>query len=275
MGKNNMINLHTSIFSAIYLIALRARSIRASVLFGLIFLSALTGCATGPNANPADPFEPFNRGVSSFNEGFDNALLKPAATAYRTVTPSPVRTGVNNFFNNLEDMWSTVNAALQLRPQATVESSMRVAVNTFFGFGGLLDIATEARLERYNEDFGKTLGRWGVGSGPYVVLPLFGPSTLRDTAAFPVNSAGSVLGNINDVPARNSLTVLEVVDTRSNFLRAGALVDEIALDKYTFVRDAHLRRRAASIYGYSEPKDTPTDTPEAKPQGSTATSDKK
>jgi phospholipid-binding lipoprotein MlaA len=232
-------------------------------LFSLIFL-VLAGCATGPNANPADPLEPFNRGVAGFNEGVDKALIKPVATAYRNVTPSPVRTGVNNFFNNLEDMWSTVNAIFQLRPQAAAENTMRVAVNTVLGLGGLLDIATEARIERHREDFGKTLGRWGAGSGPYIVLPLFGPSTLRDTIAFPVNSYGSVVGNISDVPVRNSLTVLNLVDTRSNFLRAGALVDEVALDKYSFVRDAHLQRRAASIYGYKPSDDEPQkDTPPA------------
>jgi phospholipid-binding lipoprotein MlaA len=232
-----------------------------------LMLLILAGCATGPNANPADPLEPFNRGVASFNEGVDNAVIKPVATAYRNVTPSPVRTGVNNFFNNLEDMWSTVNAAFQLRPQAAVENTMRVAFNTFFGLGGLLDIASEAGMERHKEDFGKTLGRWGVGAGPYIVLPLFGPSTLRDTAAFPVNSYGSVLGNINDVPARNSLTALNLVDTRSKFLRAGAMVDDVALDKYSFVRDAHLQRRAASIYGYKDPEDKPEK--DAPPAGAT------
>jgi phospholipid-binding lipoprotein MlaA len=239
--------------------------------FSLILL-VLAGCATGPNANPADPLEPFNRGVASFNEGVDNALIKPVATVYRNVTPSPVRTGVNNFFNNLEDMWSTVNAALQLRPQATAENTMRVAVNTVLGFGGLLDIASEARIERHQEDFGKTLGRWGAGSGPYVVLPFFGPSTLRDTIAFPVDSYGSVVGNINDVPARNSLTVLNLVDTRSNFLRAGALVDDAALDKYSFIRDAHLQRRAAGIYGYKEPAEAPQ---KDAPPASTGPADKK
>jgi phospholipid-binding lipoprotein MlaA len=224
--------------------------------FSLILL-VLAGCATGPNANPADPLEPFNRGVASFNEGVDNAVVKPVATAYRKVTPSPVRTGVNNFFNNLEDMWSTVNTVLQLRPQATVENTMRVAVNTFLGLGGVLDIASEAGIERHPEDFGKTLGRWGVGSGPYIVLPLLGPSTLRDTAAFPADSFGNPVGVINDIPVRNSLTVLNLVDTRSNFLRAGALVDDVALDKYSFIRDAHLQRRARSIYGFTEPAQAP------------------
>jgi phospholipid-binding lipoprotein MlaA len=213
----------------------------------------LTGCATGPNANPADPLEPFNRRVASLNEGVDNAVLKPVATAYRTVTPSPVRTGVSNVFGNLRDVWSTVNTALQLRPQATLENTMRVAVNTFLGLGGVLDIASEAGIERHQEDFGKTLGRWGVGAGPYVVLPLLGSSTLRDTTALPVDNYGNLIPRIDHVPTRNAATALNVVNTRADFLRLGALVDDVALDKYSFVRDAYLQRRAASIYGYRPP----------------------
>jgi phospholipid-binding lipoprotein MlaA len=241
----------SSSLNAIKNIAKNSIFIGASVAFLLL----MTGCATGPNANPADPLEPFNRGVASFNEGVDNAVLKPVATAYRTVTPSPVRTGVSNVFGNLRDVWSTVNTALQLRPQATLENTMRVAVNTVFGLGGVLDIASEAGIERHSEDFGKTLGRWGVGAGPYVVLPLLGPSTLRDTAAFPVDNYGDLTSRIDHVPTRNATTVLNVVNTRANFLRLGALVDDVALDKYSFVRDAHLQRRAASIYGYRPPEE--------------------
>ncbi len=224
----------------------------AILVFGLI-----SGCASGPQTNAADPLEPFNRGVFAFNEGVDNAVLKPVAQGYRAITPSPVRTGVSNVFGNLRDVWSGVNAALQLRPQATLETTMRVAVNTFLGFGGVLDIATEMRLEKQSEDFGKTLGRWGVGTGPYVVLPLFGPSTLRDTAAFPVDSYGDLVSHINHIPTRNVTTVVRIVDTRANFLRTGALLEDAALDKYSFIRDAYLQRRAASIYGYRPPEEMP------------------
>jgi ABC-type transporter lipoprotein component MlaA len=159
----------------------------------LLFFCVLSlfGCATGPNANPKDPLEPLNRGISRFNDVVDNSALKPVATAYEKVTPSPVRTGVRNFFGNLQDVWTTVNTALQLRGQDTAEMTMRVAVNTVFGLGGLLDIASEARLDKRREDFGSTLGRWGVGSGPYLVMPFFGPSTVRDTIAFPVDSYGA------------------------------------------------------------------------------------
>ncbi len=211
-------------------------------------LVAATGCATGPYANPADPFEPFNRGVSSFNDRVDDAVLRPAATAYRQVLPSPVRTGVNNFFGNLSDVWSFVNSVLQLKLQHSAETFMRVNVNTVFGLGGLLDIASEAGIDRHSEDFGQTLGRWGVPSGPYLVLPLLGPSTLRDTAALPIDSQGDLLGQIGDIPVRNSLYVLRVIDIRANLLRAGQLLGDAALDKYSFTRDAFLQRRRNDVF---------------------------
>jgi phospholipid-binding lipoprotein MlaA len=223
----------------------------------LLFFCVLSlfGCATGPNANPKDPLEPLNRGISRFNDVVDNSALKPVATAYEKVTPSPVRTGVRNFFGNLQDVWTTVNTALQLRGQDTAEMTMRVAVNTVFGLGGLLDIASEARLDKRREDFGSTLGRWGVGSGPYLVMPFFGPSTVRDTIAFPVDSYGDLLPKIGHVPTRNQALALRIVDTRANLLGAGRVVDDVALDKYSFIRDAYLQRRASSIYGYTPPKE--------------------
>ncbi len=218
-------------------------------------LVAATGCATGPGANPADPFEPFNRGVSSFNDRVDDAVFRPAATAYRQILPSPVRTGVNNFFGNLSDVWSFANSVLQLKLQHSAETFMRVNVNTVFGLGGLLDIASEAGIDRHSEDFGQTLGRWGVPSGPYLVLPLLGPSTLRDTAALPIDSQGDLLGQIGDIPVRNSLYVLRVIDIRANLLRAGQLLGDAALDKYSFTRDAFLQRRRNDVFDGNLPDD--------------------
>lgn len=218
-------------------------------------LVAATGCATGPGANPADPFEPFNRGVSSFNDRIDDAVFRPAATAYRQILPSPVRTGVNNFFGNLSDVWSFANSVLQLKLQHSAETFMRVNVNTVFGLGGLLDIASEAGIDRHSEDFGQTLGRWGVPSGPYLVLPLLGPSTLRDTAALPIDSQGDLLGQIGDIPVRNSLYVLRVIDIRANLLRAGQLLGDAALDKYSFTRDAFLQRRRNDVFDGNLPDD--------------------
>jgi len=216
---------------------------------GWLLLGALVlaGCATGPHANPKDPIEPFNRGVQRFNDGVDEALLKPVATVYRDVTPDLVRTGDSNFFSNLRDLWSSVNAALQLRPREATENFLRFSVNTFWGIGGLLDIASEMQIERTTLDFGQTLGRWGVPSGPYLVLPFMGPSTLRDTVGMGVESSGDLLGGMNHVPSRNSLYALRIVETRANLLRAGSLLDQAALDKYSFTRDAFLQRRESQI----------------------------
>lgn len=213
----------------------------------LALVAALAGCATGPDANPRDPLEPFNRGVSSFNDAIDDAVLKPVATAYQTVTPDPVRTGVNNFFGNLRDLYSAVNALLQARPQVAVENFMRFNVNTFFGLGGLLDIATEANIPRTTLDFGHTLGRWGVPAGPYVVLPFFGPSSVRDTAGLAVDTHGDALRAVDHVPTRNSLYTLRAVDTRAGLLRAGSVLEGAALDKYSFTRDAYLQRRQSQV----------------------------
>jgi phospholipid-binding lipoprotein MlaA len=207
----------------------------------------LAGCATGPDANPRDPLEPFNRGVSSFNDAVDRAVLKPVATAYRDVTPSPLRTGVSNFFGNLRDVWSAVNATLQLKPRVATENALRVGVNTVFGLGGLLDIATEMGIERTTLDFGQTLGRWGVPSGPYLVLPIFGPSSVRDASGFVVDSRVDLVGDVDDIATRNSLYGLRAVDTRAGLLRASSLLDGAALDPYSFMRDAYLQRRQSLI----------------------------
>jgi phospholipid-binding lipoprotein MlaA len=231
-------------------VANRARWIGAGAVLALV-----AGCATGPNANPADPFEPFNRGVSRFNDAVDDAVLVPVATAYQNVLPSMVRTGVNNFFGNIGDVWSLANNVAQLKLQNSAETFMRLNVNTFFGLGGVLDVATEAGIPRHEEDFGQTLGYWGVGAGPYVVLPLLGSSTLRDTAAKPVDMWGDPLGYVEDIPWRNSLTVLRVVDTRSQYLRASRLLGDAALDKYSFTRDAFLQRRRSQVYDGNPPDD--------------------
>lgn len=221
----------------------------------LLSLAVLTGCATGPNANPKDPLEPFNRGVYQFNDAVDRAVIKPVATVYRDVLPPPVRTGVTNFFANLKDAWSIVNNALQLKGEAAGNSLMRFGVNTFLGLGGVLDIATEMRIERQTEDFGQTLGYWGVGAGPYLVLPLMGPSTVRDTAALPVDAQGNLVSGVNDVAARNSLTALSLLNQRSRLLDASKMLDQVALDPYTFTRDAFLQRRLNDVHDGYPPDD--------------------
>lgn len=210
-------------------------------------LALLAGCATGPDANPRDPLEPFNRSVYRFNDALDTALLKPVAETYVKVAPSPVRTGVNNFFGNLGDLWSAVNAGLQLRPKETADNLLRFSVNTVLGLGGLLDIASEAGIPRTRIDFGQTLGRWGVPSGAYLVLPFFGPSTVRDTGAGVVDAYGDPVNHVDHVPSRNSLYALRVVDTRANLLRAEQILDGAALDRYSLLRDFYLGRRQRQI----------------------------
>nr|WP_145549007.1 VacJ family lipoprotein [Variovorax boronicumulans] len=236
-----------------------------AIAVGVLALALLGGCATGPNADPRDPLEPFNRTIYSFNEGVDRAVLKPVAQVYNDTLPSPVRTGVRNFFNNLADAWSAVNALLQLRGQAAVESFFRVQVNTVFGLGGLIDIASDADIPRHREDFGKTLGRWGVPTGPYLVLPLLGPSTVRDTAALPVDTWGNPVAHLDDEGARYGLYGLRIVSTRAQLLRASNVLEEAALDKYTFTRDIYLQWRGADSYnGQVDDPNVPSMLPRAR-----------
>ena len=209
---------------------------------GLVVVLA-QGCATGPNANPADPMEPLNRAVFNFNDEVDRAILQPVATAYDQVTPSPVKTGVRNFFGNIADVWSVVNNLLQFKLKKSLETAMRVGVNSTFGFAGVLDIATEMRLAKNKQDFGQTLGVWGFDTGPYVVLPLFGPSSVRDTIGRVVDGSADLVNNSRNVPTRNSLATLRVVDKRAELLGATNILDQAALDKYSFTRDLYLQRR--------------------------------
>ncbi|GAB4396760.1 MAG: VacJ family lipoprotein [Rhodoferax sp.] len=236
----------------------------AKPLSVVILALSLGACATGPAADPRDPLEPFNRGVYRFNDAVDRAIVAPVATAYRDTLPQPVRTGVRNFFNNLRDAWSALNAALQLKGEVAGNNLFRFGVNTVFGLGGLLDIATEMRIPRQTEDFGQTLGYWGVGTGPYLVLPLLGPSTLRDGAALAVDRHGALDQGSASAAKRNSSLALGLVDQRANLLGATQMLDRVALDPYTFVRDAHLQRRLNAVYDGDPPEElspAATETP--------------
>jgi len=219
----------------------------AAWLAFMLSAALLTGCATVANPDPRDPFESYNRSMTNFNEQVDALVLKPVAIAYKDVTPAPVRTGVSNFFANIGDVWSFVNNVLQLRGEAAASTFMRFNVNTLMGLGGVLDIASELGIDRYKQDFGLTLGYWGVDTGPYLVLPILGPSTVRDTLALPVDMKGNVVSYVDPVSARNSLYALRAVDVRANLLRAGSVLDSAALDKYSFTRDVFLQVRSQQL----------------------------
>lgn len=238
------------------------RLVRWSVVVGVVGLQA---CATVANPDPRDPMESWNRGVFQFNDAVDRAVVKPAATVYRDALPHWMRTGIGNFFNNLEDLWSAVNNALQLRGLDTADSLGRVIVNTTMGLGGLLDVASEMNLERHPANFGLTLGRWGVGPGPFVVLPFLGSSTLRDTVALSVDIPANPVRRVNDDPTRNGLTLLNLIDTRANYLKAGEVVEEAALDKYSFTRDAFLQRRRNLVYDGNPPEEEAAPQPATEP----------
>ncbi|TXG78241.1 MAG: VacJ family lipoprotein [Rhodocyclaceae bacterium] len=212
---------------------------------------ALSGCA---GSNPKDPLEGFNRAMFSFNEGLDKVAIKPVAQAYETAVPLPGRTGVSNFFGNIGDLWIGVNNLLQGKPRDAVSDLGRVLINSTVGIAGLFDVATEMGLEKHEEDFGQTLGRWGVGGGPYFVWPVIGPRTARDTLGFGVDAVADPVGHLSNVPARNSLYGTRLVDTRASLLPAEKAINEASLDKYAYIRDAYLQRRRSLIYDGNAPR---------------------
>jgi phospholipid-binding lipoprotein MlaA len=212
----------------------------------LPLLTQLGGCASGPDRNPADPLEPLNRVTYRFNDSIDRNIAQPVARGYNRVVPSPIRTGVNNFFANLGDVTVMLNDFAQLRGTDGMSDLMRIAVNTTFGIFGILDIATPAGIPKHDQDFGLTLGHYGVPSGPYLVLPLFGPSTFRDAAGLGVDQYAAPTTWM-DPAWRNSLWGLNFVSTRARYLNATNLLEEAALDKYLFVRDAYLGRRRTQL----------------------------
>lgn len=217
-------------------------------LGAVLVYAALAGCATVAEPvgepNPADPWEGMNRKVFAFNDALDDKVLKPTATVYEKVVPTVVRDGVNNFFNNLTDAWSAANWLLQGEISKGVAQGARFAWNSTIGVAGVWDASSYFGLDRNSQDFGQTLGAWGVGMGPYLVLPLVGPSSVRDTVALPVNRLAGSSAWFHSPSAKLNSAVLDVVSTRASLLKAGDLVDGIALDKYTFFRDAYLQRRA-------------------------------
>ncbi|MCM2287613.1 MAG: VacJ family lipoprotein [Sulfuritalea sp.] len=227
----------------------RLKSITATALV----VGLLTGCAS--SGNPKDPIEGFNRAMFAFNEGLDTAILKPVATGYEAMLPSPIRTGVTNFFGNIDDLFIGVNNLLQGKVPEAFSDLGRVVINTTIGLLGVLDVASEAGLEKHDEDFGQTFGRWGVGNGAYVVVPFFGPRTVRDTVGLVVDVAADPVATHEPARVRDAALLLRVVNDRANLLPADKVVEEAALDKYSYMRDAYLQRRRNQIHDGNAPRE--------------------
>ncbi len=214
-------------------------------LITICLITLMTGCASVDNK---DPLEGFNRGVYKFNDVSDKAVFKPIAGAYKAVMPTPVRSGVSNFFANLKTFVTTINQVLQFKFNKAAESAGRFVINSTVGIAGLFDVASKQGIPQYKEDFGQTLGYWGVGNGAYLMLPFFGPSTLRDTTGLIADSMTiDPIGYIDDPRTRNIVIATKFIDTRAQLLPGSDLLDEAALDPYTFMRDAYLQRRANQV----------------------------
>jgi phospholipid-binding lipoprotein MlaA len=216
-----------------------------------VAVALLAGCAAAPSRE--DPFEPMNRALYQFHDTVDTAVVKPVAQAYIDVVPELIRTGVSNAFNNIDDLFSAVNGLLQGKLDKFGDDFGRVLLNTAFGVGGLFDLASMVGIERGNEDFGQTFGAWGLPQGPYLFVPFFGPTTVRDGTGTVARIMVGPVGYIGDVPLRNSLYGLGAVDLRAQALAAGAIVDTAALDRYLFIRNAYLQRRRYLLYDGKPP----------------------
>jgi len=213
----------------------------------------LGGCAT--SGNPKDPIEGFNRAVFAFNDGIDTVIVRPIAQGYDTALPTPVKTGVSNFFGNIADLFIAVNNLLQGKVPEAAGDAGRVAINSTIGILGIIDWATDMGLEKHDEDFGQTLGRWGVGNGAYVVVPFFGPNTVRDTAGLVLDVQADPVSRYPRVAVRNALRAVRGISDRAALLPADKLIEEAALDKYSYIRDAYLQRRRNKVYDGNAPRE--------------------
>lgn len=243
--------------------------VRVQTLLGIACLSMIAGCSSLPAGehDPEDPHEGFNRSMYEFNDDLDRAVLKPVATAYTDVLPQPIRTGVSNFYDNLTYLDTTINSFLQGKVVQGTSDLGRFIVNTTLGIAGIFDVATYMGLEKHDEDFGQTLAVWGVPDGPYLVLPLFGPSNLRDSFGYGGDYYLGVLDNFDDVRVRNSYFFARLVHTRSELLSATQLVEDASVDSYVFVRDGYMQRRRFLIYDGNPPKEFDPDDPDAPEPG--------
>jgi phospholipid-binding lipoprotein MlaA len=225
----------------------------AALALGLVLLQGCSTLGARTAGDKVDPWENWNRKVFTFNEKLDEKVLKPVAVGYSNVVPRPVRNSVDNFFGNFADAWSAVNNFLQGKVGNGFHDVIRFGTNTVFGLGGTLDVATEFGLDHQYEDFGQTLGTWGFGPGAYIVWPLLGPSSVRESVALPFDRSVSPALVIHDGAVKWEVTGLQIVNTRAGLLGASKVLDDIALDKYTFIRDAYLQRRRSLVYDGEEP----------------------
>jgi phospholipid-binding lipoprotein MlaA len=221
----------------------------------ILALAATSGCASLGGDDPRDPFEGFNRGVFAFNDTFDEYIAKPVATGYRNVLHAEVRGRVGNFFSNIQDLFIGVNNFLQGKFEQGVNDWARFTFNSTIGLLGLHDVASEMGLEKHNEDFGQTFGRWGAPPGPYLVLPFLSSSSVRDAGGTAIDWFFAPLTEVRPIALRNTLYGLYFVNTRAELLDATRLLEEAALDKYVFQRDAYLQRRQSLVYDGRPPRE--------------------
>ena len=237
---------------------------RIRVLPAVLACALLAGCAATPGGGASrDPFEPVNRRIHAFNDTFDRNVARPAARGYKAITPDPVEQGIGNFFANLDDVTVLANSLLQLKPRKSARTTARLVFNTTLGLGGILDVAGLAGIPKQNEDFGQTLGHWGVGTGPYIVIPFLGPSDVRDGGGRLVDAQYDALDAVTDGAAYYGAYLLSAVDTRARLLGATDVLDTAAVDPYAFTREAYLRRRANLVHdGNPPPEALPGDAGE-------------
>ena len=232
---------------------------RRTALFLAGASALLAGCAAVPSRD--DPFEPWNRAMYEVHQVVDGNLVKPIAEAYVKATPEPIRTGVSNFFGNIDDLFTGINNVLEGRGDQAGDDFGRVLLNSTFGMLGVLDLASMMGINKDKKDFGITFGKWGVPQGPYFFVPLFGPTTVRDGTGTVVRFFLSPIGHINEIPLRNSLYAIGYVDTRAQALSAESVLDTAALDRYRFLRNAYLKNRRYQVYEGKPPPEEDEDAP--------------
>jgi len=225
-----------------------------TILTIILVAFALTGCASNRPSNPADPLEPINRGIYKFNDTVDKAVIKPVAQGYKAVMPTFARTVVSNFFSNLDDVVVTANDLLQFKLVQCFSDGMRFFVNSTVGVFGLIDVASSGGLNKHNEDFGQTLGKWGIGNGPYLVLPVLGPSTLRDGAGLYADGFASPMYQMENMRARNQTYATKGINRRAELLDQEKILNEAMIDPYDFMREAYLLHRTSQIYDGNPPR---------------------